>query len=269
MFRDSLIFPSQGTAVPEQNSVQVIQAIWTDHYKTASYMVDFEKKLALPFLLSVMQESAWEHAAHLGQGHRETSARGVAWVIVRQRVEMWEWPRWEEVMTLRTWLRPPSAAMVVRDFEFFLNERQIGQAAAHWITIDEEHRRPVRLGFPDNPALFRQDGHPDFEPRKLSLPPDLVRLEEFQAQNSDLDLHGHVNNTRFADWLLNSLPLAMLRAHRLTEYEINFLAEANPGERVTVFGSPLASLRPGDSGYFQGLRTEDDKTLFHARLRAV
>ena len=63
--------------------------------------------------------------------------------------------------------------------------------------------------------------------------------------------------------------VAMLRAHRLTEYEINFLAEANPGERVTVFGSPLASLRPGDSGYFQGLRTEDDKTLFHARLRAV
>lgn len=246
----------------------MIREIWQDPYKIASYMVDFEKKLTLSFLLSLMQESAWEHAAHLGQGHHETSARGVAWVIVRQRIEMWQWPLWEEVMTLRTWLRPPSAAMVVRDFEFYLGEHQIGRAAAHWITIDEAHRRPVRLGFPDNPALFRQHDHLDFEPRKLSLPSGLVRLEEFQVRNSDLDLHGHANNTRFADWLLNSLPLAMLRAHQLTDYEVNFLAEANPGERVAVHGLPLASLSPGDSGYFQGKRSLDGKVLFNARLRA-
>ena len=247
----------------------MIQAIWTQPYKTASYMVNFEKKLALPFLLSMMQESAWDHAAHLGQGHHETSARGAAWVIVRQRVEMWEWPHWEEVMTLRTWLRPPSAAMVVRDFQFYLGERQVGQAAAHWITIDEGHRRPVRLGFPDNPALFRQDGHLEIEPSKLVVPEELVLLEEFRVHNSDLDLHGHVNNTRFADWILNSLPLSMLRSHRLTDYEINFLAEANPEETVSVFGTALATLRPGDSGYFQGRRTSDGKPLFNARLRAV
>ena len=232
-------------------------------------MVNFQKKLALPYLLSTMQESAWDHAAHLGQGHRETSARGAAWVIVRQRVEMWEWPNWEEVMTLRTWLRPPSAAMVVRDFEFFLEDRQIGRAAAHWITIDEQHRRPVRLGFPDNPNLFRQEGHPDFEPTKLTLPSELVRLEQFQVRNTDLDLHGHVNNTRFSEWILNSLPLSMLRQHRLTEYEINFLAEANPEETVSVHGVPLASLRPGDSGYFQGRQVSDGKVLFNARLKAV
>ena len=231
-------------------------------------MVDFEKRLALPFLLSLMQESAWVHAAHLGQGHRETSARGAAWVIVRQRVEMWEWPRWEETMTLRTWLRPPGAAMVVRDFEFFLAERKIGQAAAHWITIDESHRRPIRLGFPDNPGLFRQEGHLSIEPSKLTPAKDLIRLEEFQVRNSDLDLHGHVNNTRFADWILNSLPLAMLRQHRLTEYEINFLAEAPPAERVSIHGSSLGTLRPGDSGYFQGRGQKDDKVLFNARLRA-
>lgn len=254
--------------IKEELASAMIQAIWTDHYKTTSFLVNFEKKLALPSLLSLMQESAWEHAAHLGQGHRETSARGVSWVIVRQRVEMWEWPSWGDLLALRTWLRPPSAAMVVRDFEFFLGERKIGQAAVHWITIDEDHRRPVRLGFPDNPALFRQAGHLEIEPSKLADVEGLVRLEVFQVQNSDLDLHGHVNNTRFADWILNSLPLAILRSHRLTEYEINFLAEANPGERVAIHGTPLTRLRPGQSGRFEGRRMGDERAIFKARLRA-
>ena len=231
-------------------------------------MVNFQKRLALPYLLSLMQESAWVHAAILGQGHRETSARGAAWVIVRQYVDMGEWPRWEDTMTLRTWLRPPGAAMVVRDFEFYLAERKVGQAAAHWITIDESHRRPIRLGFADDPGLFRQEGHLSIEPSKLSPPNELIKLEDFEVRNSHLDLHGHVNNTRFADWILDSLPLALLRQYRLREYEINFLAEANPAEGISVYGSPLVSLSPGDSGYFQGRRQSDDKVLFNARLRA-
>lgn len=245
----------------------MIYAVWESRYPIASTLVNFQKRLSLSHLLGLMQESAWVHAAHLGQGHRETHARGAAWVLVRQRVEMEQWPSWEQELVLRTWLRPPGAAMVVRDFEFFLDDHKVGQAAAHWITIDERHRRPVRLGFPDNPALFRQEGHLLIEPRKLAASSELALLERFQVRTSDLDLHGHVNNTRFADWILDSLPLSVHQENHLREYEINFLAEANPQETVEVHGTPWNALKPGDSIHFQGRRSLDGRSLFQARLQ--
>lgn len=246
----------------------MICAVWESPYHIASTMVNFQKRLALSHLLGMMQESAWVHADHLGQGYRQTHARGVAWVIVRQRVEMARWPEWEDEITVRTWLRPPGAAMVTRDFEFVRGSETVGRACAHWITIDETHRRPVRLGFPDDPNLFRQRDHLVIEPRKLPPMAGLVPLERFEVRTSDLDLHGHVNNRRFADWLLDSLPLEMHHQHDLCNYEIDFLTEVSLGETVQIEGSSLAALRPGDCADFLGRRLSDGQVIFSARLRA-
>ena len=66
-------------------------------------------------------------------------------------------------LTIRTWLRPPGAAVVTRDFQMLVGNSQVGQGVAHWITISERHRGPIALGFPDRPELFRQQGHPEHE----------------------------------------------------------------------------------------------------------
>ena len=99
---------------------------------------------------------------------------------------------------------------------------------------------------------------------------DLKTEATFQVRNSDLDVNGHVNNTRYAQWILDSIPLEAHAAYRLDEYEINFLAETNVGdtvviERGEVEPSPTSPTR----WQFQGRRMPDDKTVFVARLGAT
>ncbi|MCA9781023.1 MAG: hypothetical protein KC800_30095 [Candidatus Eremiobacteraeota bacterium] len=238
-----------------------LEAIWTEEYDITSYLVDFRKRLSLQGLLNLLQEAAWRHAAHLGHGYEETRSVGTFWVLVRQLVQVDVWPLWEEKLPIRTWLRPPISVVVTRDFELSVAGRPVGRAAAHWLTIDHHTRRPSPLPFPKDTGLFRKDGHLSIEPKKLQVFKELQQLTEFQVRTSDLDMNGHVNNTRFAQWVLDSLPLEVLEAHELRSYEINFLAEAHHRERIDI-RTPIGRT----DHYFQGHRTEDDRLLFVAKI---
>ena len=239
--------------------------VWTVSFPVSSFLVNAEKELSLHGLISFIQEMAWSHAGHLGFGYSEIRDRGDSWVIARQRIEIEEWPRWEETVTVTTWLRPPGAVIVSRDFEFFVGEKRFGRATAHWLTINHQPRRPTRLPFPDDPSLFKQTGHLEIEPDKLRPDPSLKDLNTYQVRYSDLDMNSHVNNTRFAQWILDTLPLAVHSKFQLTGYQINFLAEARTGDGVVVKGPNLSTM-PTELA-FQGHRESDGELLFLARLK--
>jgi acyl-ACP thioesterase len=244
------------------------QHIWTTSFVANSFLVDSDRKLSLYGLLSLMQESAWSHASHLGHGFSETRASGESWVVARQRVEMETWPDWGQDVVVRTWLRPPGAVLVTRDFEFLVKNQPMGRASAHWLTIDHKTRRPTRIPFPDDPSYFRHEGHLDSEPVKLPTHKDLANLARFRVGHSDLDMNGHVNNTRFAQWILDSLPLDIHSKFHLMSYQVNFLAEARPGDDVHVEGLPSQRLALNRAAPFQGRRADDGTILFTAQLLA-
>lgn len=242
----------------------MLQAVWTEPYLVCSFMVDFRRRLSLHHLLNLMQETAWRHADHLGHGYAVTDARGAAWVLIRQRVEMERWPEWEEPLAVRTWLRPPETVTITRDFEFLVGEEPVGRAAAHWITIDQGSRRPIPLVFPSQPGQFREQGHLPFEPSRLLFAEPGPVLAEFQVRPGDLDMNRHANNTRFAQWVLDALPWSLHETQTLRGYQVNFLAEVRLGDLVAI------RRVEGKSGSgFQGWRQADDRVLFSAKLEAA
>ncbi len=256
--------PNTFTPLTEQPLIN----IWQTEFQVSSFLVDANRRLGLYGLLSLMQESAWSHASHLGFGYARTRESGGSWVVARQRVEMERWPRWEEAVTVRTWLRPPGAVLVTRDFEFLVADQSVGYASAHWLTIDHRSRKPTRIPFPDNPALFRQEEHLTFDPFKIEILETLRSLTEFEVRHSDLDMNGHVNNVRFSQWVLDTLPPTAHSIYSLQSYQVNFLNEARPGDIIEILGPDLSSARPGVEIPFQGRRKTDGRIIFVTRMKA-
>lgn len=240
------------------------QCVWKKTFPVSSFLVNAEKELSLHGLISLVQEMAWSHASHLGFGYSEIRARGDSWVIARQRYEIERWPKWEAEVTVVTWLRPPGAVIVSRDFEFYLGEQKIAKATAHWLTISHETRRPTRLPFPDDPSLFRQSGHLSIEPDKLKPLPSKELLAEYQVRYSDLDMNSHVNNTRFAQWVVDALPFESHSRFQLLSYQVNFLAEARPGDIVEIYGP--SSNSSNNEMTLEGRRKHNRELLFVAHL---
>ncbi|MEZ4630763.1 MAG: acyl-CoA thioesterase [Deinococcales bacterium] len=77
--------------------------IWTERHRIPSYHADSQRRLTLPYLCGYLQEAAWHHAEALGVGYSHFQQQGIAWVLLRQRLEVRRWPLWGEEIRLETW----------------------------------------------------------------------------------------------------------------------------------------------------------------------
>ena len=227
----------------------------------SSFLVNAQKKLGLFGLLNLIQDTAWLHIDHLGHGYAQRRASQTVWLLAQQTLRMREWPNWGDEVQIRTWLRHPALATALRDFEIWSGGRQIGEASARYVTMDETTRRLVPAQVPDE-LLLRQNG--PLLPEKIPVLAGLTPLATFATRNSDLDFHGHVNNTRYAQWILDSLPPEAHTQHEVGAYQVSFLAEVREGESIEIQSQRLADQRL----HFQGWRSADQKVVFTARVEA-
>lgn len=238
--------------------------VWTETYKVSSFLVNLQNRLGLFAALNLVQDAGWEHAVKMGIGYEEMAAKGIGWVLTRQRLAMNAWPAWGEQVEVRTWLRPASGAFLFRDFELFVAGHRVGEATSSFVTIDLGTRKLVKQDWSAYNGHWREEGALPLDPPKLLPAQEAEILARFHVRNGDLDANEHVNNTRYAQWILDSLPVDRLRSAFLHEYEVNFLAETKSGDEIALQRATAG----GEWSQFQGLREADAKIVFVARLRA-
>lgn len=246
------------------------QVVWTAAYAVNSIVANAHKRLGLVGLLNILQDVAWAHAEHLGHGYEATIEAGAIWILSRQKLVLTAWPQWGDQLDVRTWVRPVKGPLVHRDYEMRVGDRKIGECTASWLTLDVRTRRPVRPALSGAGGDFRLDGALELTPEKIAPRPALGEIARFPVRNSDLDVNGHVNNTRYAQWILDATPLEAHAAWRIRGYEVNFLAELQVGDAVAIEDAP-PEIAPGAETrlHFQGRRLSDGAPAFAAALAVV
>jgi len=185
-------------------------------------------------LATYFQEAAGRHADALGVSMQDLLTDGKAWVLARLRMEVDRLPEWEEEIVLETWPSGLDGLFATREV-LFLGEggQPLGRGTSAWLVIDAERRRPLRppsalydIEVPDRPApLGRAEDD-------LSAPSRTDREQTFTVRYHDLDLNRHVNNVRYLEWALETLPLEVLDTCRCRGLALQFEAE-------TTFGDPV------------------------------
>ena len=237
--------------------------IWTDEYLISSYDVDAGGKAPLTTLGRLMQETAYNHAEHLGFGYHQLKENNFFWVLSRLLIRVNRYPHWGERVVLRTWPTGIERLFAYRDYRL-LDEQGVtlAEAGSAWLILDADKHRPQRPDelraridiLPDKPALNER-------PAKIPALTHPVKGESFPVRYSDLDLYDHVNNAKYIEWILDSYPVTMLREKGLREFEINFLSETKMGERVAIH-----TQKTDDAHYLHCIRREgDDKEICMAR----
>lgn len=239
--------------------------IWKENYKITSYLVNLRGKAGLHAILNLIQDVGLLHATNMQI--RLPKNRG--WVFTRQKLTMTSWPAWNETVTIRTWLRPPtSEVFLVRDYEIYVGEKKLGEAASTFSVMDMEKRKMATYDWKEFSALWRQDFQLDLTPKKIQINQNVEELAQFQVRNSDIDLNQHVNNTKYAQWILDALPIEILKAGvDLYSYEVNFLAETTMGDVISVCTSVTDAQDEFHMTQFQGFRKSDRKLVFSAEMK--
>ena len=147
-------------------------------------------------LMAALAQAATDHANELGIGHDEMVERyGCLWMLVRSRIAMRLLPPPGEPLTVRTWLRRPSPAMSVRDYDFVREGEVVGRGLQYWVLASEKERHIVAMR--DISVLWEL---PTVQPerretiRRLVLPENLPEAGAWTVTPEEIDDNGHLNN---------------------------------------------------------------------------
>jgi medium-chain acyl-[acyl-carrier-protein] hydrolase len=210
--------------------------VWTGPFPVHTYELDPTKRVSVPALAGFLQEAAGHSAHARGYSVHQLLEQNLTWVLSRLRIRLRELPGWKAQLTVQTWPSGLDRLFALRDFRILSEEREIGAAVSAWLMLDVRNRRLVR---PESFLDWQDVIHPE---RSLAVELDKLpgvegggpplQERELPVRYSDLDINLHASNTCYVAWLLEAVPLEILRARRLAELDVDFLAEASHGERI-------------------------------------
>ena len=238
---------------------------WEDEYSISFNEVDTKNEVFLPVLWSFMQETAWHHADHLRVGYSDLWERQFFWVLSRLSIQMEEYPRWGDRIKIKTWLAGIGRLFALRHFSIADSRGNlIGMAKSAWLVLDLKSRRPQRIEPVFKHILHLFDDLPSTkEPEKLPSPVRSKMEKSYTVRYSDIDMHHHVNNIKYIEWILDSYPFEMNQTHQIRTFEINFLAESSYGDAISIHTDMLQESPP--AFLHRVLRKEDNRELCRAR----
>jgi medium-chain acyl-[acyl-carrier-protein] hydrolase len=218
--------------------------------------IDYNGNATMPALVSYMQEAAWENTRNLGISMYDLLERGLTWVLQRMRVEMFRYPTHGETIVVETWASGRERVFLHRDFRIYSSDNELlGQATSVWLVMDVVKRQMVSV--PD--FITDIEVVPDKEPLpfakgKLPQPEQPTYMQQMPVRWHDIDLNRHVTNTRYLQWILDTLPTEILEK-QLREVDTIYkaesilgdtvLSEAGKGEAETILLHKLTSQETG------------------------
>jgi medium-chain acyl-[acyl-carrier-protein] hydrolase len=240
----------------------VTAGTWTDEVRVRSYDVTPQGTASVLALADYFQEAAGRHAAELGVSMQDLLAENRAWVLAHFRMEIDRLPAWNEEITIETWPSGLERLFATREVVFRDEEgKDLARGTSSWLVIDTERRRPVRppdglydIETPDRPAPL------DTDLDDLPAPGRIDCERDFTVRYHDLDLNRHVNNVRYLEWALETLPVEILDERRCTGLALQFEAEATLGDPIEATVH-LANEDGALRARHRLAHAEDDRTL--------
>lgn len=202
-----------------------------------TYECDFNQKWKPAAIFQRMTEAASQHAIQLGVGFEALLAQNLSWVLSRMKIKFIRFPRLEDIITIRTWTKGIQQKLFyIRDYEILNSQKErIIAATSAWLIINTQTRRLI-------PPRMLNINHP--EPNgQFGLDEPLEKLEKIESEEeclrikagySAVDVVGHVNNSRYVEWICNAFPMEMYRKGRIDWMQINYDREILPSDEVSL-----------------------------------
>ena len=185
-------------------------------------------------VLYFAQEVSANHAALLGASWEDLSEKELFWAILRHRVQIERLPMAGERITLETWPMPTTRVAYPRAVVAYDEKGDLlFRTVAIWVLM---HKRTRAMVLPTKsdvvvPGIVR--GTELALPS--SLPPATASNQTLRTVSSaELDRNGHMNNTRYFDWVYDLLPSTFHQHHTLHEMTVCYLSEAMQNQTISL-----------------------------------
>ena len=203
-----------------------MDAVYQHSFTVNDAAVDCFGRLKPSTMLFYIQEVSGIHGSALGADYDTLAAKNLFWAILRTRVQITRLPRSGETIRLETWPMPTTRVAYPRSVVAYDEEnRELFRAISLWVMMDKDSRAMVIPGKSGITVEGLLRGSELAVPGSLAIK-TLTHTQRRQVTYTDLDRNGHMNNTRYMEWINDLLPSAFHRDHCPREFTIYYHSEA-------------------------------------------
>lgn len=216
-------------------------------YEVQYYEIDFKEKLLITSLMNYFGDISTKQSEDIGVGLKYLKDQGNAWVLYKWNIHIDRYPLYREKIIVRTKPYSFRKFYAYRIFEVIdSNGNIIANASSVWFLIDTIKRKAIRI----TDEMYKMFGLSKDKSdvlyiKKIISPKNIDSEKVFSVRYSDIDTNKHVNNVKYVDWAIETIPLDIVINYTLTDLNITYEKETTYGETVKVF----TGLKKGEKAY--------------------
>lgn len=218
---------------------------------------DMYKRIRPSAILTMFQDCSEALTEGWGVGLDAMLAVDVIWVAAKVECSVRRLPLHSELITVRGWACRCRSGIF--PFRYTMDDAEgtrLIDGCSMWVLSDLRSHSMLSERIPKITLPTPEpEGAP--LPRMAPIrPPREPRQTKRQVRFSELDINGHLTNTRYFDWICDLAPAQFHRTHPITGLRVDYRAETFPDEEITLdWELSDERLYCGSAGRFQAMLT--------------
>ena len=211
-----------------------MEPIYQQDFEIRDICVDRYGRLKPSTILYFAQEVAGQHCTELALDYDTLARRRLFWAVTRHRVQVTRLPMRGEIVHIETWPMPTTRVAYPRSMVAYDAEgNECFRSISLWVLMDLDTRNMILPGKSGIVVSGTLRG------TELALPNGLVPKPMTNGRSrdvcfTDLDRNGHMNNTKYMDWIDDLLPSAFHEEHPVKEFTVCYHSEAREGQNLVL-----------------------------------
>lgn len=211
-----------------------MEAIFKKNYTVETIHLDRYGRVKPSVMLYFAQQAATGHCDQLALDWDTLAEKGLFWAVIRHRLQIDRYPVAGDVLTVESWPMPTTRSAFPRATAAYDQKGQpVFRCISLWVLMDRETRAMVLPGKSDIALEGTIRGIELPTPGSI-LPKAVGNRKERTVCYTDLDRNGHVNNTRYLDWVDDLLSSEFHREHTPKEVSVCYFSEAREGQLMQL-----------------------------------
>ena len=241
-----------------------MEPIYTDHFSVTDIAVDCYGRLKPSMILFFAQEIAGRHCVQLEVDYDTLEKKRLFWAVTRHKVQITRLPMRGETIRIETWPMPTTRVDYPRSMVAYdANGNELFRSISLWVLMDLDTRSMILPGKSGISVVGTLRGNELSSPLGLMAKP-LNNHRQRTVSFTDLDRNGHMNNTRYLDWIYDLLPSDFHRSHSVHELTAYYMSESREGQTLALHWDFLEENCMQVDAFRQG--DDKDERVFSARI---
>ncbi|EHJ52132.1 acyl-ACP thioesterase domain-containing protein [Streptococcus macacae] len=202
-------------------------------YQIPFYESDINHHVKLPHILSIALQIASDQSVELGLGdERIFKDYNLVWVVSEHEVIIDRLPQFNEIVEIETEPLSYNRYFCYREFRIYDKKGEKMMTIFSTFVLMDYDTRKVHEVPEDLIAPYESE-----KIRKILRGPKYRALEKaaetlYHVRYFDLDVNGHVNNSRYLEWMYDVLDFTFLKTHIPQKINLKYVKEIQYGNDI-------------------------------------